>query len=303
MRDLVAVIAEPNRRRLLELLLGGEQSVSGLAAHFDSTRSAISQHLGVLADAGLIEARKEGRYRYYRLRPAGMADLRGSLDSFWTQELAELAVARPPDKGETPMPLEKSVVVPLGADETFALLTQPDRLRRWFTVTARIDLRAGGDYRWTVDPGHTAAGTVVEVEPGRRLVLTWGWEGSDDLPPGASTLTVTLEPADGGTRVLLSHDGLTEEQAASHGEGWSHFLGRLETAARTGDAGADEWAATPDPMDRLSAAEATLALCQLVLRGIDEVRRHGADPVRQVHGGRSRRPSAGLGRRPRFDGR
>jgi uncharacterized protein YndB with AHSA1/START domain len=45
------------------------------------------------------------------------------------------------------MPFEKSVLVPLNADETFALITQPDRLRRWQVITARVDLRAGGEYR------------------------------------------------------------------------------------------------------------------------------------------------------------
>jgi uncharacterized protein (TIGR03086 family) len=166
------------------------------------------------------------------------------------------------------MAFEKSVLVPLGADETFALLTEPDRLRRWQAVTARVDLRAGGDYRWTVVPGHSAAGKVVEVDPGRRLVMTWGWEDADDLPPGASTITITLEPGEGGTMVHLVHDGLTEEQAAGHAEGWDHFLERLVVAGRTGDAGVDDWAASPDPMDELSAAEATLAVCQLVLRGL-----------------------------------
>ena len=267
MRDLVSVLAEPNRRRLLELLVGGERSAGDLAAHFGVTRSAISQHLGVLARAGLVDSRKEGRHRFYRLVPEGMAELRSSLDVFWSHELEELAAARPGRKDDNVVSLEKSVVVPLDPDETFALLTEPDRLRRWHAVTARIELRAGGEFRWTIVPGHTAAGTVREVEPGKRLVLGWGWD-EGDLPPGASTLTITLQPAEGGTLVRLVHEGLTDEQAVGHGEGWDHYLARLEMAARNGDAGADEWAAAPDPMDRLSAAEASLAVCQLVLRGL-----------------------------------
>ncbi len=147
------------------------------------------------------------------------------------------------------MPFEKSVLVPLNADETFALITQPDRLRRWQVVTARVDLRAGGDYRWTVIPGNSAAGTFTEVEPGRRVVFTWGWEGSTNLP------------------------GLSGEQEASHGAGWTHYLGRLVTAATAGDAGPDEWAAKP-ALDPLSSAEATLAICQLVLRGVAEADYH-----------------------------
>jgi uncharacterized protein (TIGR03086 family) len=168
------------------------------------------------------------------------------------------------------MPFEKSVLVPLGADETFALITQPDRLRRWQAITARVDLRAGGDYRWTIIPGHSACGTFTEVEPGRRVVFTWGWEGDAALPPGASTVTITLEPTEGGTIVRLVHDGLTGEQAAMHGEGWTHYLGRLVEAGTRGDAGADEWAAVPQDPGAIAAAEATLAVCQLVLRGVAE---------------------------------
>ena len=171
------------------------------------------------------------------------------------------------------MPFEKSVLVPLSADETFALITQPDRLRRWQVITARVDLRAGGDYRWTIIPGHSVAGTFTELEPGRRVVFTWGWEGSADLPPGASTVVITLEPAAGGTMVHLVHEGMTGEQEASHAAGWTHYLGRLVTAATAGDAGPDEWAAKP-ALDPLSSAEATLAICQLILRGLAEADYH-----------------------------
>jgi uncharacterized protein (TIGR03086 family) len=266
--DLVAILAEPNRRRLLALLAPGEQTVTQLAAQFDVTRSAISQHLGVLADAGLVQVRQDGRFRYYRLDTAGMASLRQALDIFWTHELEQLAAARPRIKGDNTMVAEKSVLVPLGPDEIFAMLTEPERLRRWQTVTARVDLRAGGDYRWTIIPGHTAAGTFTEIEPGKRLVFTWGWEGDADLPPGGTTVTITLEPAEGGTTVRLVHDGLSAEQAEGHLEGWNHYLERLVVAGEHGDGGPDAWAAHPDPIDHLIAAEASLAVCQAVLRGI-----------------------------------
>jgi uncharacterized protein (TIGR03086 family) len=164
---------------------------------------------------------------------------------------------------------EKTVLLPVTTDEAFALITEPDRLRRWKTVSARVDLRVGGEYRYTVVPGNVAAGSFVEVDPGRRIVFGWGWEGSPDLGPDASTVTITLEPVEGGTLVRLVHDGLTAEQAASHLAGWNHFLSRLEQAASTGDAGPDEWAAAPADLNPLSAADATLAVCQNVLRRID----------------------------------
>jgi uncharacterized protein (TIGR03086 family) len=96
--------------------------------------------------------------------------------------------------------------------------------------------------------------------------MTWGWEDSAELPPGASTVTVTLEPTDGGTLVRLVHDGLSDEQAASHLRGWTHYLERLQAAAGSGDAGTDDWAEAPEPIDQLGAAEASLAVCQLALR-------------------------------------
>ena len=80
MPDLVVAVAEPNRRRLLQLLGHGEQTVTQLATNFTVSRSAISQHLGLLADLGLVTSRRAGRYRDYRLDAGGMAALRAQLD-------------------------------------------------------------------------------------------------------------------------------------------------------------------------------------------------------------------------------
>jgi len=90
MPDLIAAVAEPNRRRLLQLLGRGEQTVTQLASNFTVSRSAISQHLAVLAEAGLVVSRRQGRFQHYRLQPEGMTALRAELDSFWTHELHQL---------------------------------------------------------------------------------------------------------------------------------------------------------------------------------------------------------------------
>ena len=177
------------------------------------------------------------------------------------------------------MNFTKTVHLPVGADEAFALITQPERLRRWQTVAARVDLRVGGDYRWTVTPGHHAAGTFLEIEPGKRVVFTWGWESGMVLAPGASTVTITLEPDADGTLLTLEHGGLNEAQAAAHAEGWNHYLDRLtaESSSPTG-AGPDDWAAAPASIDPFSAAEASLAVLQGVLHWLTPADREKPTP-------------------------
>jgi uncharacterized protein (TIGR03086 family) len=166
------------------------------------------------------------------------------------------------------MTYTNSALLPVSPDEAFALITEPERLRRWQTVSAYVDLRAGGDYRWTITPGHVAAGTYSECEPGRRIVFGWGWEGSDVLPPDASTVTVTIEPAGEGSKVTVVHEGLDEQQEKGHAEGWDHYLERLEKLATAGDAGPDEWAWAPEDLNPVSATEAVLAVVQPVLRNL-----------------------------------
>ena len=91
--DRFAALADPTRRHLLERLAAGDQAVSELTSDLDMSQAAVSQHLRVLREAGLVTARKEGRHRYYQLRPAGLAELRDWLDElerFWQERLTAL---------------------------------------------------------------------------------------------------------------------------------------------------------------------------------------------------------------------
>lgn len=92
MIDALSAAAEPTRRRLLQLLATEPRTVSNVAAEFPVTRSAISQHLLLLADVDLVSAEKVGRERIYRVRPDGLRRLRAEIDGFWTDELEQLVV-------------------------------------------------------------------------------------------------------------------------------------------------------------------------------------------------------------------
>ena len=90
MTDVLTAAAEPHRRRILQLLASGPRSVNEVASEFTSTRSATSQHLLVLEDAGLVAAEKVGRRRIYRVLPSGLRRLQAEIDRFWTDELDQL---------------------------------------------------------------------------------------------------------------------------------------------------------------------------------------------------------------------
>ena len=89
----IKALAEPRRREILRLVWDRERAAGEIAAHFDVTRPAISQHLGVLREAALVSERRDGTRRLYRARPDTVEELRRFLDDFWTAGLGRLRVA------------------------------------------------------------------------------------------------------------------------------------------------------------------------------------------------------------------
>ena len=83
-------IAASRRRQILALVRDGELSAGEIAAHFDVTRPAVSQHLNVLKEAGLVDERRNGTKRLYRARPEGLAELKAFLEEFWGDRLEAL---------------------------------------------------------------------------------------------------------------------------------------------------------------------------------------------------------------------
>jgi DNA-binding transcriptional ArsR family regulator len=99
MEEAIRALAEPRRRRILELVANRELSAGQIASKFDVTRPAISQHLTILKEAGLVEERRDGTRRLYRTRPEGFADLRRFLERFWDEGLERLKLAAELEEG------------------------------------------------------------------------------------------------------------------------------------------------------------------------------------------------------------
>jgi DNA-binding transcriptional ArsR family regulator len=87
---VLKAIAEPRRQEILRLLWQRERAAGEVAAHFDISRPAISKHLRILKEAGLLEERRAGTLRLYRARPERLADARRFLESFWDEGLAAI---------------------------------------------------------------------------------------------------------------------------------------------------------------------------------------------------------------------
>jgi DNA-binding transcriptional ArsR family regulator len=96
--DVLVALGDPTRRLVFERLATRAQSVGELAAGLPVSRPAVSQHLKVLKEAGLVSDRAAGNRRIYRMDPRGLEDLRAYLDHFWNQALAafKTAVEQPP---------------------------------------------------------------------------------------------------------------------------------------------------------------------------------------------------------------
>ena len=132
--------------------------------------------------------------------------------------------------------ISREVRIDAPAETVFAFLTDPEKYARWKGRRAELDPRPGGIFRVEFGPGKgVVRGTFVEVVPHRRVVFSWGWEGSVVVPPGASLVAIELVADGKGTILRLVHTGLPVPELASHTAGWDHFLPRLATVALGGD--------------------------------------------------------------------
>jgi uncharacterized protein YndB with AHSA1/START domain len=156
-----------------------------------------------------------------------------------------------PTPGETSV-VEHEIRIAARPETVFAFFTDPARMVRWMGTEATLDPRPGGACRINVNDASVMLGEFVEVDPHRRIVFTWGWEGNlFEVPPQSTAVEVSFTPDGDGTIVRLAHRRLPTTAISVHQAGWGHYLGRLALAAAGRDPG-------PDPFLDLAAAARTL---------------------------------------------
>lgn len=137
-----------------------------------------------------------------------------------------------------------SIDIEAAPEVVFAFLVTDAGMTSWMGQWASLDAVPGG--RFAVDiAGFPARGRFLEVDPPRRMTVSWGFAGNDTLPPGSSTVSFDLTPISAGTRVDLVHTDLPDDQVRGHIDGWQHFLSRLLHAAAGEDLPPDDWKPGP----------------------------------------------------------
>lgn len=253
MDSALKAIAEPNRRRILELVAQDELTAGEIAIHFAVTRPAISQHLTVLKQAGLIAERREGTRRLYRTRPQGFAQAKLFFEGFWDERLGRLQRAAEdgtPDADYVTQRLSvrRELLVRAPVKTVWKLLTEASLMTRWMGVSAASDPSPGGSYRIEIVPGHSVMGHYLVVDRPNLLAFTWGWMGEGRaVQPGSSVVVVELFATATGTLLRLTHRDLPDmNSTGSHSRGWGHYLVRLADVAAGGSPGPDPWVTDPE---------------------------------------------------------
>lgn len=255
--DKLAALSDPTRRHLFELLARQPSPVGTLATQLPVSRPAVSQHLRVLLDTGLVSVEQRGASRVYAVDRSGLAELRDWLDNMWDETLDAYEAAAAKEQANehkkeqamrlsrTPIaPVIKTRTVALSPQQAFELFTR--RMGEWWPVAThsiagervaelRFEEHVGGRLFEVRDDGTEYSwGEVLAWDPPHRFVLSWH---PTLEPTAASTLEVRFEPAAaGGTELRLEHRGWEEFGAdgealrSQYEPGWDFVLRAFEEA-------------------------------------------------------------------------
>jgi uncharacterized protein YndB with AHSA1/START domain len=126
--------------------------------------------------------------------------------------------------------IEQHIHIDAPPDVVYAYLTEADKHEAWMGTRATLDPRPGGVYRCVMNETTTVVGEYVTVDRPREVTFTWGFDGHESIPPGSSTVRITLRPDGSGTSLTLVHTGLPHPALAPHDHGWAGYLRQLVDA-------------------------------------------------------------------------
>jgi DNA-binding transcriptional ArsR family regulator/uncharacterized protein YndB with AHSA1/START domain len=219
--DALGALGDRTRRQIVGRLARGPASVGQLAASLPVGRPAVSMHLRVLREAGLVSASAEGTRRLYQLEPDALAALRDYLDWYWTQALETFkqhVASEGDEQMQEEVKVSKSIVVDAPPARAFELFVDQER---WWPVKTHHLAQPAGEravlepflggrwYEVSADGSETDWGRVLAFEPPHRILLSWqmsaDWAYEPD-PERGSEIEVTFHAeADSRTRLVYEH--------------------------------------------------------------------------------------------------
>jgi uncharacterized protein YndB with AHSA1/START domain len=202
-----------------------------------------------------------------------------------------------------PYQMDRSVVIQATPETVFRFFSDSERWSRWWGAGSTIDARAGGKVYIRHPNGIETVGEVLEVEPPRRIVFTYGFPTGKPIPPGGSRVTVKLEPCEAGTRLHLVHEFSDATQRDHHVQGWRFQLSVFANvvadevfadAARVADAWFNAWAVADDAARTAAFAKIVAQDIQFrdrfsLIDGMDELAAHAGAAQRFMPGVRMQR--------------
>jgi uncharacterized protein YndB with AHSA1/START domain/DNA-binding transcriptional ArsR family regulator len=246
MEEVFRALADPNRRALLDALRERDgRSLNELEAVLpEMTRFGVMKHLRVLADAGLVSTRRDGRRKLHYLNPVPIQLIADRWISRyaapWTTGLADLKSVL---EAHAPMSAPKhvyEVYIRTTPERLWQALTDPDITQRYYHHTRVASGWNPGDaitYTWT-DGTITIEGEIVEADAPRRLVHTFHFtQDPEQAAERPSRCTWEIEPRGESCLLRLTHDGFEGETSTyrSVGTGWSPILSSLKSLLETGE--------------------------------------------------------------------
>ncbi len=220
-------LANPIRRQIVELLRRGETPVNTLSNKFEIARPAISRHLRVLREAGLVTYRSDHNVRLYSVNPDEMDRLRRQFDSefrdYW----------RPQGSGEIPagdssiqthceaaFEVKVATELPISPELAFDYCTREDLFRRWVGEDARNDLRVGGVIEASSTLGGHLRGEYLAIAPGKLVVIRL----LEPLDPDENLYTIRFAPSGSGCKIAFTHFVREESLAKLLAFAWGETL-------------------------------------------------------------------------------
>lgn len=224
----IRALANPIRRRIMELLRSGEMSVNALVERFDVARPAISRHLRVLREARLVTNRSDHNVRLYSINPAVMDRFRREFDAefrdFWRpQGSADLAAeegAVVVTRCDRSFEVEVTASLPIPAEQAFAYCTEESLFKRWVGADATSVPQVGGILEASSALGGRLKAEYLAISPGSLVLLRL----IEPLDPVDNLYAIWFDPDETGCRVTLRHYVRDEAIARLVTLAWSETL-------------------------------------------------------------------------------